>query len=149
MAAAAVLVAGAAISAYGAIQKAEDEASAQERQAYVKRLQAGEALKASEREAELTMSRARDVRASQASSFGRSGVDFKGTPLMFMAKTMTKAEDEAHAIREAGKYRAFTSNYEAAGSNIIAGQTRTAGYITALGGALGAAGSYGQAKGNL
>lgn len=145
-----VMAAGAGVTAYAQVEAANAQADAYERQAYAKTLQAGEIIKASEREAELTRQKGEQIRGAQLSAFGRSGVSgSSGTPLLMMQKTLEDARSEEQAVREAGKYRAFNSLYEAAGARQIADETRTGGKLSAFATVLGAGKDYASAKGAL
>lgn len=140
---------GTAISAYAQYSAAQAEADANEQKAYVKRLQAAESMAAAERDADIAIEKGKLIRSSQLSSYGRSGVDIEGSPLMQMSATIATARKEAEATLRAGKYRQYTSNYEAQLQDYMAGETRKAGTLTAAGTILGGFGNYSKAKGNL
>lgn len=143
-------MAGSAVTAYAQLQQGEAQAAGYEQQAYLKRLQAAESMKASEREAGLSIKRGDQIRDSQASAFGRSGVQVgTGTPMEQMAKTLAEARDESNAILEAGAYRKFTSDYEGAMSLTMAGQARYGAKLSALGSVITGAQSMVTAKGGL
>jgi hypothetical protein len=147
--AAAALVAGTALTAYSQYRASQLEAEAGQQKAFVKRLQAREIMDAAERDAEISLERGRLVKSSQLSAFGRAGVDIEGSPLAQITSTMSTARKEAEAQIRAGKYRAFTSNYEADLQDYLGGETKKAGAIAAAGTILGGVGSYSRAKGNL
>lgn len=147
--AAAAMIAGSGLSMYAAIQKGEQEAEAYQKQSEMKMLQANESLEAAEREAELTERRADEIESAQISSFGRSGVQMSGSPMAVVAKTYVDAQNESEAIRHAGRYRAFTSQYEAFNARTLAVQSKQAGYMSALSTGLSSAGSFMKAKGAL
>lgn len=138
MAVGAILLAlGTGMNMYGNIKKSQLEAEAMEQNAFLKRLQASKLRGSAIREAELTMRRGQKVLGSQLSAFGRSGVDVSsGSALAIMAQTLADARDEAEAIRNAGEYRAWMSEYEAGVSSGRAGSIRRAGLLNALGGGL-------------
>lgn len=132
-----LLAAGTGMNMYGNIKKANAEAEAMEQTEYLKRIQAARIKDAAAREAELATRRGARVSSAQASSFGRSGVDVgSGSALAIMAQTLADARDEANAIRDAGAYKAWTSEYEARYAEERAGSIRRAGLLNALGGGL-------------
>lgn len=138
MAVGAILLAlGTGMNMYGNIKKAQLEAEAMEQTAFLKRLQASKIRGSSAREAELAMRRGQKVSGAQLSAFGRSGVDVgSGSALALMAQTLADARDEAEAIRNAGEYRAWMSDYEAGLSSGRAGSIRRAGILNAVAGGL-------------
>lgn len=146
---AAAALAGTALTAYSQYRASQLEAEAGQQKAFVKRLQARESMDAAERDAEITLERGRLVKSSQLSAFGRSGVDVEGSPLAQMTSTMSTARKEAEAQIRAGRYRAFTANYEADLQDYLGGETRKAGTIAAAGSILGGVGNYAKAKGDL
>jgi len=146
---AAAALGGSALSAYAQYSAAQLEAEANEQKAYIKRLQGQESMDAAERDADISIERGRLVQSSQLSAYGRSGVDVEGSPLLKMTETLSTARKEAEAQLRAGKYRKFTSDYEATLQDYMAGETRKAGTIAAAGTLLGGAGNYAKAKGNL
>lgn len=145
----AVVAAGTVLSAYSQYSAAQIEADAGEQKAFIKRLQAQEALDAAQRDAEITIERGKLVQSSQLSSYGRSGVDIEGSPLLKMTETLSSARKDAEAQLRAGKYRAFTSNYEASLQEYSAGETRKAGTINTFSTLLTGGGNYAKAKGAL
>lgn len=147
--AAALALGGSALSAYGQYRAAQLEAEAGQQKAFLKRLQAREAMAASERDAEITLEKGRLIKSSQLSAYGRSGVDIEGSPLAVMTDTMVTARKEADAQIRAGKYRAFTSNYEASVQDYLSGEKLKAGAINAFGTILGGGFSYAKSSGGI
>lgn len=148
-AAAPFIMGGAAlVSAYGAIKSANMQADALEEQARLKRISAMEAVKQSERDAELTIKRGKDIASGNTSAFGRSGVDLgSGTPLLMIANNLVKSRDEAKNILEQGQFRAGMMDAEAGSNEYIANQTRTAGRISAFGSILSGGGQIAKGLG--
>jgi len=146
---AAVAAAGTVLSAYSQYSAAQIEADAGDQKAFIKRLQAQESLDAAQRDAEITIERGKLVQSSQLSSYGRSGVDVEGSPLLKMTETLSSARKDAEAQLRAGKYRAFTSNYEADLQGYLSGETRKAGSINTFSTLLTGGGNFAKAKGAL
>lgn len=140
---------GTALSVYGDYMSAELEAQANEQKAYIKKLQAGEIMAAAERDAGLTIEKGKAVKSAQISAFGRSGVDISGSPLLQVSTTMTNARSDAEAQLRAGRYRAFTSNYEADLQSYFAKETRTAGQLKAVSSLLTGGSGMASASGGL
>jgi len=132
-----LLAAGTGMNMYGNIKKANAEAEAMEQTAYLKRIQASQMKGAAARESELVKRKGERIQGAQLSAIGRSGIDVSsGSALVQIAQTLADARDEAEAIRQAGSYRAFTTELEARFAEKRASSIRRAGLLNALGGGL-------------
>lgn len=138
--AAAVLVAGAGVGAYGALKEGEDKKHAYEMEAGFKRQQAAQVELAALREIDLTIERGESVKQAQIASFGASGVQATaGSPLMQMEETAGRTFSEMRAIRQAADYRKSTLLSEAGFSSQLGHQAINASYVGAAGSVLTAA----------
>ena len=137
--AAAALVIGAGISAYGSYSAGEAKQRAYQMEAAAKRAQAAQVEIATNREVDLTQRRYERVRGAQASAWGRSGVQIgTGSPLMAMEETAADAASEILAIKNAGTYRKTSLLTEGILSGYLGDQAYQQGVLGAIGGGMSA-----------
>jgi hypothetical protein len=128
---AAALAIGTGLSAYGSYRSGVDKKNAYEFESNAKMAQAAQVDIAANREIELTQRRYERVRSSQISSFGRSGVQLSGSPLLQLEETAANAMDEIRTIKEASRYRKSTLEIESGLSSALGDQAERAGMLGA------------------
>lgn len=97
---AALIIAGGALSAYGAIRANEEKADAQRRDAAFYDEQAQYAQLIGEREELVFKEKAEELRARQIGSYAKAGVDLSGSPLLILEQQSIRREQEIRAIRQ-------------------------------------------------
>ena len=138
----ALMIAGAAVQAIGAIQQgnaakaaADYNASMLERNAEIERSQANQREEAKRREA-------RGLLGKQAAAFAQSGGGLDGSAADVMKQSATYAELDALTLRYEGDMRARGFENEARMERFAGKQARKAGYFKAAGSILSGAGAY-------
>lgn len=127
--AAAALILGTGLSAYGSMRAGESKKAAYELEAKAKEAQSAQVDLAAARELELTERRYDRTKNAQLVAFGRSGVELSGSPLMMMEESAADAFDEMQSIRMAAAYRKSTLSNEAGLSRFLGDEAETAGYL--------------------
>ncbi len=94
-----IIVAAAAISAYGAIKSNSDRADAERQNADYFAEQAQYAQASGDRELFVFNNRADQVRARAIGSYAKSGVDLSGSPLAFLENQSIQRTQETNAMR--------------------------------------------------
>lgn len=128
--AAAALILGTGLSAYGAISQGQAKKTAYELEAGAKEAQAAQVELSARREIDLTERRYERTKAAQLVSFGKSGVQLSGTPLMLMEQSAADAFDEINSIKQAAAYRKQTLGTEAGLSRFLGDEAEMAGYLS-------------------
>lgn len=138
----ALLIAGTAINALGAIQQgnsarraADYNAAMAEQNAAVELQQAGQREEAKRREARMIL-------GSQRAAFAQSGGGMGGSAADVMQQSAINAELDALTLRYEGVLRARGLQAEAASERFAGKQAQRQGYMQAAGSILSGAGSY-------
>lgn len=98
MAAAALIGAGGAVGAYGAIKANQDRAAAEQTNADYYREQASYAQTVGDRELYLFKDKAAQVQAAQAGGYAKGGVELTGSPLATMERSFIRASETERAM---------------------------------------------------
>jgi hypothetical protein len=131
--AAAALILGTGISAYGAIKSGQEKKRAYDMEAQAKVAQAAQVDLAANREIELTERRYERTKSAQISAFSRSGVELSGSPLLALEESAANAFDEVRSIQMAASYRKSTLGDEARISSFLGNEAEEAGYLSGAG----------------
>ena len=140
-------LAGAAVSAYGAIQQGEAAAATGKYNARVAQQQADAARQAAAANAETKRRELDRVLGAQRARYGASGViGSEGSPLLVMMQSEEEAALDVARVRYGGTAQAYGLEAEARLSRFQGKQARRQGYLQAAGailtGVSGAAGIY-------
>jgi hypothetical protein len=98
-AAAAAIVAGGAVSAYGQYKANKDQAGAERANADAFAIQANDIEKAGQREEDIFTERSEQLVGQQKSALAKAGVDMSGSALLKLAATDAAIQEELFAIR--------------------------------------------------
>ena len=150
-AAAIAAVAGAAISAYGAIRQGQYAEAAAEYNAKIADRDAEAARKKAEYEAERSELKFKMLMGKQRALYSKAGVDIaSGSPLLMMTFQAEEAERDREAILWGGRNESESDEARARLFRFQGGNAATAGYInagstllTSLGSAYGKQNYYG------
>lgn len=94
-----LLIAGAAIAAYGAIKSNSDRADAERQNADYFNEQASYAQAVGDRELGVFSEKAEMLRGQQVGAYAKAGVDLSGSPLLFLEQQSIRREREERAIK--------------------------------------------------
>lgn len=122
-----ILIAGAAVTAYGAYASGQAKANAMKDQAEFREQQAFQSYLAGEREARITLRKGELFQSAQIASMGQSGTAVGvGSNLTALETTAALYKEEAIAIRQAAAFRSQNSSTEAAYDRKAARETENA-----------------------
>lgn len=145
----AIIVAGAALSAYAAYTDAQNKKDLLNQQAEQRKRQGYQAYLAGEREARLTIRRGERLQAAQAGALGQSGSSVTGVSnLMMLEETAANYTEDARMIREDARYKTDTSMLEAGYDQKQARDEEFAGYLGVGSSILGGYSAYNDAVGD-
>ena len=138
----AILVAGTAISVYGQIGAAEEQANSAKQQGAIKDIEARETLERAKMNEVEILRESENFQTRQFSGFAAGNVDITtGTPLMVMESTSAFFRREIETVNREANFRAQQTKYEADSYRSSAESTKRAAMIGAIGGSLITAGS--------
>lgn len=132
MSAAAAMVGGGAVSAYGQLYQGEASAAAAEFNAQIAEQNAIDSIARAKEEERRHRVMARKQIGDMRASFGASGVAMEGSPLEVMQESAANAELDALSIRHEGEARATAFRNEARLARFGGQTARTAGQIGAV-----------------
>lgn len=126
-------LAGAAVSAYGAIQQGQQAESAAKYNAKVARNQAQSARDAANADAETQRRHYDRVLAAQRARYGASGVDTEGSPLLVMLDSEEEAALDIARVKHGGAVAAQGLEAEAQLQRYQGQQAKRQSYLAATG----------------
>ncbi len=130
----AVLLAGTAVSVYGQLKQADERASAEEKAARLKSIEAKEIMDRAAINEAAILGESQGMQDKQLSGFAAGNVDVTtGSPLLVMQSTANFYNREIINANRDAKYRANNSILEGASLEDSARSTRTASYYAAVG----------------
>lgn len=143
----ALMLGGAALSAYGQVKSGQDKNKAAKFNASIAEQQAESVLQQGTKQANLQRYRGRQLISSQRARYGASGVTASGSPLEVMAQTAEDVEYDAlmtewESKTKAQYYKSGAENSRRAGKKAV-----TDSYIGAGTTLLTSAASYGMSSG--
>lgn len=133
------LIGTAVFSAAGAISSSNAQAKAQKQKAAVNEANAAQAKQVAAYNAQLKERETSRLIASQRARFGKSGVQFAGTPLDVVAEQAYQGDIDRQMTVYQGDLNAWRYTTEASFLEESADYTQSAGYTTAFGQLLGGA----------
>jgi hypothetical protein len=129
----ALVAAGTAVSAIGAIQQGQSQASASKYNAAVAEQNAGAAKQQAEAAAMIQQEQAKKAMGSTVAAYGASGVSMEGTPLDVLANSASVAERDRQNIMYKGKLQAAGYQSQADLDRRSATNSLNQGYMKATG----------------
>lgn len=136
MAAAAIVIAGTALSVYAQQQEAQNQADLAKRQADLKRQEANELLARAEINAKSLEQQGVELQASQQASFAGGNVGVGASPLMFVEAQNAKVKDEIALLHREANFRANQAEQSASLLTDEASMYQKTGLIKSFGSGL-------------
>lgn len=136
MAAAAIVIAGTALSVYAQQQEAQNQADLAKRQAELKRQEAKELLARAEINAKALEQQGVELQASQEASFAGGNVGMGASPLMFVEAQNAKVKEEIALLHREANFRATQSEQSASLLTDEASTYQKNGFLRSLGSGL-------------
>lgn len=121
---AAVAAGGAVLDTAESIRANQAESDAELRNAEFFREQERFTIESSKREEELFVDESDDLVGAQTSSFAKAGVELQGSPMLKLAETRGKIDDEIQAIRKERDFRVKLLRSRAQGAEAAAQTAR-------------------------
>lgn len=124
-------VAGAAVSAYGAVRQGQNAKEAAEYNARASEIEAAEAKRKAAYDAETSSMQFKELMGKQKALYAKAGVDLSsGSPLLTMSFQAEQAERDKQAILYSGKTAEQSSLTRASLFRDSGSDSQTAGYIS-------------------